>query len=202
MTGIVVLASGNGSNAQALLDATTDGRIRGNVVAVVTDNPAARVLGRARNAGVTAVIVERGPGTTRADFDARLAATVAAFAPGLVVLAGWMRILTMGFIGSVGAPVVNLHPALPGELAGTHAIERAWEERLSGRTHSGVMVHLVPDEGVDTGPALGTTRVPLWPDDTLGEFEERMHAAEHELLVSVVGGIMDGGLTAGEGAHA
>lgn len=202
MTGIVVLASGNGSNAQALIDATADGRIRGTVVAVVTDNPAARVLGRARNAGVTAVVVERELGTTRADFDARLAATVAAFAPGLVVLAGWMRILTMGFIGSVGAPVVNLHPALPGELVGTHAIERAWEERLSGRTHSGVMVHLVPDEGVDTGPALGTTRVPLWPDDTLGEFEERMHAAEHELLVSVVGSIVDGRLTAGEGAHA
>ena len=199
---IVVLASGNGTNAQALLDAVSGGRVHGTVVAVVTDNPAAGVLERARNAGVPAVIVEREAGATRAAYDARLAATVAAFAPGLVVLAGWMRILTMGFIGSVGAPVVNLHPALPGELPGTRAIERAWEERLAGRTHSGVMVHLVPDEEVDAGPVLGTTRVPLSPHDTLGDFERRMHAAEHDLLVSVVGGIVDGRLSAGEGAHA
>lgn len=202
MTRIVVLASGNGTNAQALLDAVSCGRVHGAVVAVVTDNPAAGVLERARNAGVPAVVVEREAGVARVAYDARLAATVAAFAPGLVVLAGWMRILTMGFIGSVGAPVVNLHPALPGDLPGTRAIERAWEERLAGRTHSGVMVHLVPDEEVDAGPVLGTTRVPLSPDDTLGEFERRMHAAEHDLLVSVVGEIVDGRLSAGEGAHA
>ncbi|MGA1363250.1 MAG: phosphoribosylglycinamide formyltransferase [Ilumatobacteraceae bacterium] len=202
MRRIVVLASGNGSNAQALMDATADGRINGVISAVVSDRPTARVLDRARTAGVPALAVARVSGEARECHEERLVGAVTPFAPDLVVLAGWMRILTVRFLGSVGAPVVNLHPALPRELPGTRAIERAWGERHSGRTRSGVMVHLVPDEGVDTGPVLGSVEVPLAPHDTLEDFERRMHSAEHGLLVSVVGGIVDGRLSAGEGAHA
>lgn len=197
-----MLASGNGSNAQALLDATAEGRILAQIEAVVSDNPVAGVLGRARAANVPAVVVERMAGEPRAAHEVRLAGAVTAFAPDLVVLAGWMRILTRRFLDSVGAPVVNLHPALPGELPGMGAIERAWQERLTGRTRSGVMVHLVPDEGVDTGPVLGSVEVSLAVHDTLEEFAQRMHAAEHGLIVSVVGDIVGGRLTAGEGAHA
>ena len=101
--------------------------------------------------------VGRNAGEARADYDARLADVVAGFGPDFVVLAGWMRILTMSFLGWFPDRVVNLHPALPGELPGTHAIERAWQEALAGeRTATGVMVHLVPDEGVDDGPVLAT----------------------------------------------
>ncbi|HEY3484020.1 MAG TPA: formyltransferase family protein, partial [Ilumatobacteraceae bacterium] len=129
----------------------------------------------------------RHDGEARADYDARLADVVAGFGPDVVVLAGWMRILTMSFLGWFPGRVVNLHPALPGELPGTHAIERAWQEALSGeRTSSGVMVHLVPDEGVDVGPVLATALVPIRPDDTFDTFAARVHATEHNLLVDTL----------------
>jgi len=103
------------------------------------------------------------------------------------VLAGWMRVLTMSFLGWFPRRVVNLHPARPGELPGTHAIERAWQEALAGeRTETGVMVHLVPDEGVDDGPVLATETVAIRPDDTLESLTERVHATEHRLLVDTL----------------
>jgi folate-dependent phosphoribosylglycinamide formyltransferase PurN len=98
-----------------------------------------------------------------------------------------MRILTMNFLGRFPGRVVNLHPALPGELPGVDAIARAWEEWQRGeRTATGVMVHLVPDEGVDDGPVLGTATVPIEPDDTIAVLTERVHRAEHRLLVDVL----------------
>jgi phosphoribosylglycinamide formyltransferase-1 len=184
---VVVLASGNGSNLQAVIDACADGRLPARVVAVVSDQADAHALARAAAAGIPAVHVARHPGEPRPDYDARLADVVAGFGPDLVVLAGWMRILTMSFLGWFPDRVVNLHPALPGELPGTRAIERAWQEsRDAGRTTTGVMVHLVPDEGVDAGPVLGTTTVPIHPDDTLESLAARVHDAEHELLVTTL----------------
>jgi len=186
-TRLVVLASGTGSNLQAILDACAGGTLPAQVVAVVSDRPGATALVRATAAGVPAITLAAAPGEVRADYDTRLAAAVAAHVPDLVVLAGWMRILTMSFLGRFPDRVVNLHPALPGELPGTHAIERAWHEALAGeRTRTGVMVHLVPDEGVDTGPVLATATVPVQPDDTLESLTARVHAAEHRLLVSAL----------------
>ena len=184
---LLVLASGNGSNLQAVLDACADGTIPGRVMAVVSDREHAFALQRAATAGVPSVHVGRWPDEARADYDARLADIVAGFAPDLVVLAGWMRILTSSFLGWFPGRVVNLHPALPGELPGTHAIERAWQQALAGeRTHTGVMVHFVPDEGVDDGPVIATTEVPIRPDDTLDALAARVHAAEHRLLVDTI----------------
>lgn len=184
---LVVLASGNGSNLQAVLDACAHGRLPASVVAVVSDRDDAFALKRAADAGVPSVHVGRHPGELRGDYDARLADVVAGFAPDLVVLAGWMRILTTGFLGWFPDRVVNLHPALPGELPGTHAIERAWHQALAGeRDRSGVMVHLVPDEGVDDGPVLATADVPIHPDDTLEMLASRVHATEHALLVATL----------------
>ena len=101
--------------------------------------------------------------------------------------AGGMRVLTMSFLGWFPGMVVNLHPALPGELPGTDAIERAFTQAQQGqRSASGVMVHLVPDEGVDDGPVLATATVPILASDTLDKFEARMHAAEHLLLVDTL----------------
>ena len=139
-----------------------------------TSSPSSRTvptcaLQRADAAGVPAVHVGVRPGEERADYDARLADVVAGFDPDLVVLAGWMRLLTMSFLGWFPGRVVNLHPALPGELPGTHAIERACDRGASAgaRTSTGVMVHLVPDEGVDDGPVLATADGRHRPDDTL-----------------------------------
>ena len=186
-TRLVVLASGSGSNLQAILDACTDGTLPAQVVAVVSDRPDAVALARPTAAGAPALPLPLAPGESRADYDTRLADAVADHDPDLVVLAGWMRILTMSFLGRFPGRVVNLHPALPGELPGTRAIERAWHEALAGeRTRTGVMVHLVPDEGVDSGPVLATATVPIQPDDTLESLTTRIHATEHRLLVSTL----------------
>lgn len=183
----MVLASGNGSNLQAILDACASGALPAQVVAVVSDKPSAFALQRAADAGVPSVHIGRHEGEARTDYDARLADLVAGFSPDLVVLAGWMRILTTDFLGWFPGRVINLHPARPGELPGTHAIERAWHEALAGeRTATGVMVHLVPDEGVDDGPVLATEDVPILPDDTLELLETRVHAVEHRLLVDTI----------------
>ncbi|MCB0966516.1 MAG: phosphoribosylglycinamide formyltransferase [Ilumatobacter sp.] len=189
-TRIVVLVSGNGSNLQAVLDACADGRLPADVVAVVSNRSGAYALERAATAGVPSVQVGKHDDESRRDYDARLADIVAGFAPDLVVLAGWMRILTSDFLGWFPDRVINLHPARPGELPGTNAIERAWHEAMAGeRTVTGVMVHLVPDEGVDDGPVLATDDVPIRPDDTLETLEARIHAVEHRLLVDTIAGL-------------
>jgi phosphoribosylglycinamide formyltransferase 1 len=184
---IVVLASGSGSNLQAVIDACAAGRIDGSIVHVISDRVDAFALQRAGTAGIAATHLPRPDGEPRAAYDARLADVVEQTGADLVVLAGWMRILTMSFLARFPGRVVNLHPALPGELPGTNAVTRAWEESHRGeRTATGVMVHLVPDEGVDDGPVLGTATVPINPDDTLDALTERVHAAEHHLLVDVL----------------
>ena len=94
----------------------------------------------------------------------------------------------MSFLGWFPQRVVNLHPALPGELPGTGAIERAWHEAIAGtRTHTGVMVHLVPDEGVDDGPVLGTATVPIDVEAGFDAFATMVHTTEHRLLVDTLG---------------
>lgn len=184
---LVILASGNGSNAQAIIDACANGTLSAEVVAVVSDHGEAHALVRANTAGLPAVHVGRRPGETRADYDARLADIVTGFDPHWVVLAGWMRVLTMNFLGWFPGMVVNLHPALPGELPGLHAIERAYAEaRVGVRDSTGVMVHLVPDEGIDEGPVLATAVVPIMDGDSLDELAARMHATEHLLLVDTL----------------
>jgi folate-dependent phosphoribosylglycinamide formyltransferase PurN len=99
----------------------------------------------------------------------------------------WMRVLSSAFLDRFPQRVVNLHPALPGAFPGTHAIDRAFEAyRVGAITHTGVMVHLVPDEGIDDGPVLAQEIVPIGPDDTLESLEVRIHAVEHRLLVSTL----------------
>jgi phosphoribosylglycinamide formyltransferase-1 len=189
---LVVMVSGSGTNLQAVLDAVATQRLDAEVVAVVSDRAGVRALERAAAAGVPAVHVGAHAGERRADYDARLADVVAGFDPDWIVLAGWMRILTMSFLGWFPGRVLNLHPALPGELPGIDAIGRAWEEAQSGRrSTSGVMVHLVPDEGVDDGPVLGTRTVPI-EAATRADFEAAMHAAEHALLVQVLADLCGG----------
>ncbi len=185
---IVVLVSGGGSNLQALLDAAAADELGGGeVVAVVANRSDAHGLVRAADAGVPSVLVAPHADEARADYDARLADIVAGFAPDLVVLAGWMRILTMSFLGWFPRRVVNLHPALPGDLPGTHAIERAWEQHARGeRDHSGVMIHFVPDEGVDDGPTIATATIDMTDFTTIDDFEQHVHRVEHQLLVDAV----------------
>jgi len=187
---LVVLASGSGSNLQAIIDACVTGTIDGSIVGVVTNRIDAFALERADAAGIDTELVTRLEDEERRAYDVRLAGAVGSFEPDWVVLAGWMRILTSNFLDHFPDQVVNLHPALPGELPGIRAIERAWDEALAGeRSESGVMVHLVPDEGVDDGPVLATRAVPIDPSGTLEAFAAAVHDTEHELLVETLAGL-------------
>jgi phosphoribosylglycinamide formyltransferase-1 len=184
---MVVLVSGNGSNLQAILDACSSGAMPAEVAAVISNKPDVFALQRADAAGVPAVHVGLNPEESRDDYDARLADVVAGFGPDVVVLAGWMRILTMSFLGWFPERVINLHPALPGKFPGVRAIERAWDEALTGAcSQTGVMVHLVPDAGVDDGPVLATSVVDIDSYNTYEEFEKAVHEVEHRLLVKTL----------------
>lgn len=184
---LVVLISGGGSNLQAILDACANGTLPARVAAVVSNKTEAFGLERARQVGVPAVAKPKPKAQDRRAYDAELAEVVAAYQPTWVVLAGWMRLLSAAFLDRFPQRVVNLHPALPGAFPGTHAIERAFAAYQSGLIpHTGLMVHLVPDEGVDSGPVLAQETVPILPTDTLATLEARMHAAEHRLLVATL----------------
>jgi phosphoribosylglycinamide formyltransferase-1 len=184
---LVVLISGNGSNLQAILDACKSGELPASVVSVISNKADAYGLVRAKNAGMEAIHFSKLEHETRNDYDARLANLVATKQPDYIILAGWMRILSSAFLSAFPNRVVNLHPALPDTFPGTHAIERAYQAFQHGDIqHTGAMVHLVPDEGVDNGPVLATEIVPIHPNDTLESLEARVHKTEHILLVSTL----------------
>jgi phosphoribosylglycinamide formyltransferase 1 len=191
---LVVLVSGSGTNLQALLDACAAGRLDARVVAVVANRADAYGLQRAEAAGVPATCLPS-TGRDRSSYDAELAEVVAGHEPDLVVLAGWLRILTGAFLDRFPHRVLNLHPARPGQFPGLHAIERAYEAWRAGQIDAGgVMVHLVPDEAVDAGPVVAWRPVPFEAGDTLADYEARVHAAEHDLLVEAVAlALADGG---------
>ena len=187
MKHLVVLISGNGSNLQAILDACASGELDARVVKVISNKADAYGLVRAKNAGIEGVHFAKLTSESRQEYDSRLAAYVSTCFPDYVILAGWMRLLSSFFLSSFPNRVVNLHPALPGMFPGTHAIERAFEAYQRGDIdHTGVMVHLVPDEGVDNGPVLATEIVPIEKDDTLEILEARVHQTEHKLLVNTL----------------
>lgn len=194
---LVVLISGTGSNLQAILDACEQGDLPARVVAVVSNRRDAYGLERARRHGVPALYHPFAPyraaGRDRREYDADLADLVAGYAPDWVVLAGWMHVLSLAFLSRFPNRVINLHPALPGMFPGTHAIARAFEAYQRGAiTTTGVMVHLVPDEGVDCGPVIAQATVPILPGDTLESLEARIHAVEHKLLVGALQQLISG----------
>lgn len=188
---LVVLASGNGSNLQALLDASAAGALAADVVLVLSDKDDAYALQRARRAGIPALTVNwqrhKRNGGSRDGFDRRLADLVARHNPDLVVLAGFMRVLTEAFLRHFPGRVLNLHPALPGAFPGVRAIERAHEAaRTAGLSETGVMVHEVVLE-VDAGEPIAVETVALDPGEPLASLQARIHAVEHRLLPEAVG---------------
>jgi phosphoribosylglycinamide formyltransferase-1 len=191
-TRLVVLVSGNGTNLQAILDACGGGTLPAEVVAVVSNKNDAFGLERARRAGVPAVARPKPKEQDRREYDTQLAELVAAYRPDWVILAGWMRVLSNNFLSRFPDRVINLHPALPGTFPGTHSIERAFEAFGRGEIReTGVMVHRVPDEGVDCGPVLLQETVPIAPGDTLEALEARVHSVEHRILVQAIKNAID-----------
>jgi phosphoribosylglycinamide formyltransferase 1 len=195
---LVVLISGNGSNLQAILDACARNELPASVIAVISNKADAYGLVRAHNAGIEAIDFPKLETESRRDYDSRLADYVTTKLPDYIILAGWMRILTSAFLDHFPNRVINLHPALPGTFPGTRAIERAYKAFKQNQiSHTGVIVHLVPDEGVDNGPVLASEIVPIQHRDTLESLEARVHAVEHVLLIRTLKTILTTNETTG-----
>jgi formyltetrahydrofolate-dependent phosphoribosylglycinamide formyltransferase len=190
MKGLAIFISGSGTNLQAIMDAIGAGTLDAEIVLVVSNRKAAYGLVRAQEAGIPTLYFPLKPytdvGKDRAQYDADLAAEVAPYKPDLIVLAGWMHIFSPAFLNAFPQRVINLHPALPGAFAGINAIERTFEAYQNGDIlHGGCMVHYVIPE-IDAGAVIVQEVVPIYPEDVLADFEARLHAAEHRLLVEAV----------------
>ena len=184
---LVVLISGSGTNLQAIIDAIESKQLNAKIALVVSNRKAAYGLTRAENHQIPTLYFPLKPytdaGKTRENYDVDLAKRIAECEPTLVVLAGWMHIVTPAFLEPFAKRVINLHPALPGQFPGTHAIERAFEAYQKGEIHqSGCMIHRVIPE-VDAGEVLTTAMVPFRDGDRLESYEARMHEAEHKLII-------------------
>lgn len=187
---LVVLISGSGTNLQAIIDAIKAKHLKAEIVAVVSNRKAAFGLTRAEQAGIETLYFPLKPytdaGKSRDDYDADLAEKLKAYQPDLIVLAGWMHIVSPVFLDAFPNRVINLHPALPNEFAGTNAIERAYEAAQKGEIRrSGIMVHYVIPE-VDAGEVIIQAEVAILPTDSLEDFANRMHTTEHRLIVQAI----------------
>lgn len=184
---LAVLVSGSGSNLQAVLDACAARILPASVVVVVSNRLDAYALSRARKASVPTLVREKTKNQSRVDYDAGLATALQPFAPDWIILAGWMRLLTPAFLDAFPGRVINLHPALPGQFPGTHAIERAFAAFQRGEIQeTGVMVHFVPNAEVDAGPVIRSAVVPITAADTLDSLEQRIHETEHKIIIDAI----------------
>jgi phosphoribosylglycinamide formyltransferase 1 len=198
MLRIGVLASGSGSNLQALLDACAAGRIDGQVAVVVCNVPGAGALERASRAGVAAAL-RPSKGAERAAYDAALVELLRSHGVDLVCLAGYMRIVTPAFVSAFGPTpssrgcprLMNIHPGLLPSFPGLHAQRQAVEH---GARIAGCTVHFV-DEGTDTGPVIVQAAVPVLPGDTEEELTRRILAQEHRLYPQAVRWLAQGRLS-------
>ncbi len=176
---LAVLVSGSGTNLQALLDASTaDPDFGGEVVVVGSDRPGAGGLDRARAAGIATVVQPLASHPDRPTWEAALRADLTAHRPDVVVLAGFMRLLSGAFLAGWPDRVVNTHPSLLPAFRGAHAVREAL---AYGVTVTGCTVHLV-DEEVDHGPIIAQEAVPVHPHDDEVSLHERIKAVEHRLL--------------------
>ena len=180
---LVVLVSGSGTNLQALLDATGDPAYGARVVAVGADRPDIEGLRRAERFGVETFVHRVRDFPTRADWDVALAATVASYAPDLVVLAGFMKLVGPAFLLEQAGRTLNTHPALSPSFPGMHGPAEALEY---GVKVTGCTLFVV-DGGVDTGPIVDQRAVRVHDDDTVETLHERIKVEERRMLVESVG---------------
>ena len=186
-----MLVSGSGTNLQALLDASADPAYGARVVAVGADREDIEGLARAERAGVPTFVKALGHFDSRDHWDRALADTVAAFEPDLVVLAGFMKLVNEDFLTRFDGRVVNTHPALSPSFPGMHgpADALAHGVKVTGCTL------FVVDAGIDTGPIVAQTAVPVDDDDTVESLHERIKVAERQMLVDSVGRMAREGFT-------
>lgn len=179
---LAVLASGRGSNLQAILDAIADGRLDARVAGVFGDRPKAFALERARDAGIPARALRPRDFPGRDEFDAALFAEVAAVSPDLVVCAGYMRLLGAAALAPWAGRIINIHPSLLPDFKGLDTHARAL---AAGVAEHGASVHFVTPD-LDGGPVIAQSRVPVLPGDDAAALADRVLATEHPLLVATL----------------
>lgn len=182
---VVIIGSGRGSNAEAILEAQQAGRLgRAKVVHIFSDKPDAGILALGPRFGVPAAFVDPAPFKTKleGDGEARFIAAISGCTPDLVVLAGFMRVLKSGFLNAFAGKIINLHPSLLPSFTGLDGIGQAFRR---GVKITGCTVHYVTLE-VDGGPILDQATVRIEADDTLETLAAKIHAAEHALLPAVI----------------
>lgn len=187
---VVVLLSGTGSNLQALIDSTADGENPVRIAAVIANRSDAHGLQRAQAAGIATRVLEHGDYQGRDAFDAALMQAIDDFAPQLVVLAGFMRILTPAFVRHYHGRLLNIHPSLLPRHKGLHTHQRALE---AGDTEHGCSVHFVTEE-LDGGPLVVQAVIPVHSQDTAATLAQRVHAQEHRIYPLAVRWFAEGRL--------
>ncbi len=190
MKRILVLISGNGSNLQTILDGCADGKIAGQVVGVISNKADAYGLVRAKEAGVATAILAQQQFASREEYDAALLALMADYQSDLVVLAGFMRILSADLVRHFAGRMINIHPSLLPKYQGLHTHQRAID---AGDDEHGASVHFVTEE-LDGGPVILQARVPIFEGDDAGEVAARVQVQEHSIYPLVVQWFCEGRL--------
>ncbi len=190
MKRILVLISGNGSNLQTILDGCAGGKIAGQVVGVISNKADAYGLVRAKEAGVATAILAQQQFASREEYDAALLARMADYQPDLVVLAGFMRILSGDLVRHFAGRMINIHPSLLPKYQGLHTHQRAID---AGDDEHGASVHFVTEE-LDGGPVILQARVPIFEGDDVGEVAARVQVQEHSIYPLVVQWFCEGRL--------
>lgn len=191
---VVVLISGSGSNLQALIDSTTSAGHPARIRAVISNRADAYGLERARQAGIETRVLDHREFDGREAFDQALAALIDSFAPHLVVLAGFMRILSPSFVRHYTGRLLNIHPSLLPRHKGLHTHQRALE---AGDAEHGCSVHFVTEE-LDGGPLVVQAVIPVESGDSPDTLAQRVHAEEHRIYPLAVRWFAEGRLRLGE----
>lgn len=179
---LVVLISGRGSNLQAILDQAASGELPADVVAVISNRPGVLGLERARRAGVPALELDHKNFADRSSFESALIESIDRYQPDLVILAGFMRVLTAGFTDHYRGRIFNIHPSLLPKFRGLHTHERAL---AAGATEHGASIHFVTAE-LDGGPVIVQARVPVLPGDDPDTLAARVLEQEHRLYPQAI----------------
>lgn len=187
MKNIVVLISGNGSNLQAIIDACRANKITGNVVAVLSNKADAYGLKRAKLADIPAYFIDPTLYNDRTDYDKALIEQIDAYQPDIVVLAGFMRILSPDFVTHYQHKLLNIHPSLLPKYPGLHTHRQVLANKDS---FHGVTVHFVTEE-LDGGPMIIQARIPVLPDDTEQSLQARIQTEEYRIYPLAIGWLAD-----------
>lgn len=190
---ILVLVSGSGTNLQALIDASQERDFPGQIIAVGSNRPGAFALERAAQANIKTFVVDHTGYKSREEFDAALMAEIRRHNPDLIVLAGFMRILTTDFVRAFRGTMLNIHPSLLPKYTGLNTHQRAIE---AGDTLHGVSIHFVTEE-LDGGPVIAQAEVNVTPDDTPESLAEKVQEKEHILYPIVVRWFCEGRIQLG-----